>query len=385
MKFIFTLLVLWSPLFVAAQQYVIRKADLSASPFVDREGNKIDLTKDGWQKDAKLVFTGLAAGDHAKIEVKYQGNEVKKVTAEPDQNDGNAVFDLSKAVDTDKEHAFNIYFGGAKLGTASFDVTRSNNATAETETTDASSIDSIFHSYLGALASANFTGNNKFLSNLTPIVNLGGVISLVRKKENKWFSWDLDVNPYLGAAIDAKDSVAYLPALMLYGRGGIVLNNYLNAEFGPVTITLMPLGFGMKAIPNFMDSANVITQHNLRFGLALKYTNAFLLSAQLTQGWHNLTSQAEENYKKAFGGSATDITYLTVAGQFALKGKSNEITNYIFMEWRGLLSKEPYAAFTNNRILTIGLRKTLEISGGIFSASDRQRRGSRGRAVHYGL
>lgn len=378
MKSVLLFLIVFIPSLVDAQNYSIPKAELVAG--LKKEGHKVDMTKDDWKGNAKIIFTGLAAGDFAKIEVKFKKNEVKKIDPEPDQNNGTAIFDASTIIGSEKEGAFNVYFGGGTpLGTVTFDVTTAG-TTGSGDKKD-NDLDSVFNSYIGALATANFTGNNKYLSNLTPIINFGGVFNLVKQKtgdKNRWVAWDLDVNPYLGAAIDLKDSVSFIPGLMLYGRGGISLNNYLSREIGPVKLTLMPFGFGWKVIPDFRDSANTIMQHNIRFGFALQYSNAFLLGGQLTQGWHNMTSESEANYKKIFGNTATDITYLTITGQFAMKGKNNDVTNYIFLEWRSLLSRDRYPAFTNNRIVTLGFRKTLEMSSGIFSAGS----GGRSRNSH---
>jgi len=295
----------------------------------------------------------VAAGDDAKIEVKYHSNNVNH--ADPDPLAGSdETFKLDKAI-TGGEFAFDIFYSGTKVGSIQFDVT--SKTKAATVTNDP-------QGYLGILTSANFVGNNKFLSDLTPVVNLGGLATL---KQSDHFSWQMDINPYIGSQINTKGNAALIPALMLYGRAGFAYNNYLNFFFDKdrkTVLTLMPFGFGLKFIPNLRDSDNLIIQHNIRFGLAFKYNNTIGVSAQLTHGWHNITSSSQQDFNTVFGPMPSDITYATVVVQAAFAGSTSGVSNYIFFEWRGLLSKTNYPAFNNNRILTLGLRKTLDLTGG---------------------
>ena len=209
-------------------------------------------------------------------------------------------------------------------------------------------------------------GNNKFLSNLTPIVTLG-IITPLCTSQNKKFNWSSDVNPYLGAQIDTKDSVSFIPALMLPGRVGFILNNYLSWTIKEkVHLTFMPLGFGLKLIPNIKDSNTVIFQHNFRTGIALGYFDVFLIGAQYTHGFHNTTSESERFFKKVFSKGTTDISYITISGQFYVKS-TEDTKNFLYIEWRGLSSKKAYPSFTNNSIITIGYRGDLSLTH-IFSA-----------------
>jgi hypothetical protein len=237
-----------------------------------------------------------------------------------------------------------------------------------------------FTTYLAALANANFIGNNKFLSNLTPVVNLGGIIDLKNKtfKKTGIFTWRLDINPYIGAQIDTKDSVSFIPAMMLGGRAGIGLNNYLSWGDDKVTFTWMPLGFGLKIIPDLKDSATNIWQHNFRTGISLKYQDIFILGAQFTYGFHNTTSESKIFYQKVFSKSSKEIQYLTISGQFYVKGNDEEArSNYLYIEWRGLLNKKAYEPFTNNTIITVGFRKDLKLANtfaAAVSTSDDQKK-----------
>ena len=55
-----------------------------------------------------------------------------------------------------------------------------------------------------------------------------------------------------------------------------------------------------------------------------------------------------------------------------------DVKNYVFIEWRGLASKKDYEPFTNNSIITFGMRKDLSL-GGAFPVSQKgkQRRKTR--------
>jgi hypothetical protein len=376
------------PFIVTAQHYDVSLTELTTKGDVDKKKDHvIDMTKTGWEKEAYIKFTGLATADFALIEVKHNSNNVNMVIGTNNVST-EGFFDLATHVD--KEIAFDIFYKGLLVGTIAFEVTSEKGTKVKPKKKDGSNDedgneeDSTFQSYIGALASANFVGNNKFLSNLTPVINLGGVLPLVNY--GNWFSWELDVNPYVGGDIDTKDSVSFIPALMLYGKGGLILNNYLHFDMGKVRLTVMPFAFGLKFIPNLKDSNNIVIQHNIRWGLALKYSTDFVLSAQLTHGWHNLTSESAKNFKTIFGNTATNIDYITVIGQFRLKGKSEQINNYIFMEWRSLLSKKRYPAFTNNAVLTLGIRKTLELSGGsIFPAASKSKVRRKNSKGHFNL
>lgn len=367
-KFLLYLLTLIMPSICFAQHYEIKKADITTAGLA-LSGNKIDMTKANWDNEAYLKFTGFTATELPQIEVHW--HDTTEVISATSVTATDETFLLKGAMEQ-KKHVFDIFLNGNAIGTVSFDLKAADGTVVKEKDDPKENLDDSdpTEGYLGVLASANFVGNNKFLSDLTPVVNMGGVTRLSNTKN---FSWQIDVNPYMGAQINTKDSVSLVPALMLYGRAGLTFNNYLNFFFNDkkTQITVMPFGFGLKFIPNLKDSNNLVIQHNIRFGIALKYDNVFTLSGQITRGWHNITSSSEVDFKKVFGDVPTSITYATVTGQFAFKGKTNEISNYVFFEWRGLLSKHNFSAFTNNRILTLGIRKTLDLTGGgAFSVGD---------------
>lgn len=371
--------------FTWAQIYKITAHEVINKKINKHEDGKVDLNSKDWQRNAFIIFSDMAA-EIDKLNVTFKGDKTSVIQNKNVEGDDVKVT-LTEAINVGKT-AFDIYHDTTKIGEVKIEVIKAgdqNDGQKPPPTPDSNT----FETYMGALANANFIGNNKFLSNLTPVINLGGVVNLYTST-NERFSWSLDVNPYIGGEIDTKDSTSFIPALMLYGRGGFVFNNYLNLDYEKVHLSFMPIGFGLKFIPNLKDSGRTIIQHNLRAGIALRYADVFSVSAHLTHGWHNLTSQSKENYKKIFTNTATDITYLTVTLQMALRGTKDEVTNYIYFEWRGLLSKKPYEAFNNNTILTLGLRKTLELGGGGSSAFRQASSGGKNRnrirrAIHQNL
>lgn len=248
---------------------------------------------------------------------------------------------------------------------------------ADSDSTDQKESENKIQNQFNALVNYNFAGNNKGLSNLTPIIHLGTELEM--KKISESVSWVVDFDPYIGSQISTKDSFSLIPALMLYGNGGIAINNYLKFKVGNENVfTIAPVNFGVKFLNDFLDSGNLLIQHNLRFGMAYEQKDKFMIGFQLTQGWHNLSSESERFYKKVFTRESTSISYLTISLQVKLNEKviatdgDKEVQNswFAFFEWRGLLSKEPYAAFTNNKIFTIGLRRDMGLRN-IFYAAKR--------------
>jgi hypothetical protein len=212
--------------------------------------------------------------------------------------------------------------------------------------------------YVGVMGSANFVGNNKFLSNVTPMVTLGKIAPILSKGI---FTYTIDVNPYLGSQIDTKDSFTFIPALMLPGRGGIIFNNYFTFTGKDMHITFMPLGIGVKVIPDLKDSATVVWQHNLRMGLAFGFNEIFLVGAQYTFGFHNTTSESKRFFRENINNVTSAIRYLTISGQFYIKN-SNDKKNYIFLEWRGLANKHKYPGYDNTALFTLGYHSNLSLT-----------------------
>ncbi|MCX6316239.1 MAG: hypothetical protein NTW29_03040 [Bacteroidetes bacterium] len=365
---------------IAAQSQNISLRDLKSSKDKLKEGadkHPIDLADQNWKTKAKINISDVEESDLSQIVVVNVKDG--SIVPQPILSGGILSYSLETLIEAGAT-SYLIQISGADKATIDFGIKKSAAApipstptTPPAPTPTGNNSSEEFEPYIGALTSANLIGNNKFLKNLTPVVNLGSVVTIAGKTEPGYGSFQLDVNPYLGSEIDTKDSVSFIPAMMLYGRAGFVFNSYLNYHMKKATLSLMPIGFGVKFLPNLQDSSFTVVQHNIRAGLTFKYDKVFLLGVQVTQGWHNMTSNSKQNFKKIFSKEATDISYITAIGQFGLKGKEETVTNYVYFEWRSLLSKKSYPGFTNTSILTIGIRKTLELNSGrssIASAAD---------------
>lgn len=317
---------------------------------------------------ATITISGVPPDEETNFVLARVSDVSKTIKSQPLDANRNLVFALKDEVEP-AEGKFQIFYKKKSQGKFQFGI--DNGVTGKGKPKDKDDGGNDITTFLGAMANANFIGNNKFLSNLTPIVTLGAIVELCNKE--KTFSWSLDANPYIGGQIDTKDSSSFVAALMLPGRGGIILNNYLTWIIDKVQLTYMPFGFGLKLIPGIKDSNTVLWQHNLRTGISLQYSNVFLIGLQYTYGFHNTTSESQRFFTKIFSRDATDISYLTLTGQFIVKN-SGEVKNYLFLEWRGLLSKKRYAAFTNNTILTFGVRKDLSRTIPFAAAENKKHR-----------
>lgn len=219
---------------------------------------------------------------------------------------------------------------------------------------------------LSALVSYNFLGgNNSSISNLTPEVFYGWNKKLPIKKSEK-ASFQLKVGPYVSSQISVKDSSAYLPALMMQGNGGILLNTYL-VFGGKSKFIISPLCFGLKFLSGFTDTTKTLIQHNLRFAAGYQYDDVVALTAQYTIGWHGLTSQAEENYKEVFETTGLmPAKYLNITLQTKISSQKDAPENawYLFATWRSFLNNKDYNNLPNQKILSLGVRKSLDFTAG---------------------
>lgn len=217
-------------------------------------------------------------------------------------------------------------------------------------------------SVLSPLLAYNFSSGNNTLGNLTPVVNYGW-----NKETGKFLGGKclLAANPYSAGQINIKDSNAYLPALMLPGIAGLNLNMFITYGNDNFQFIWFPLNFGLKLNTNFQDSSKIIFQHNFRTGFGFKYSTLFQMGMQYTWGWHNLTSESEQAFKKLFNTQKTNISYITVTLETMLNnpqssGKSG--SSILFLEWRCLTNKGSFSGLPNAQILTIGFRKDLNLS-----------------------
>lgn len=221
---------------------------------------------------------------------------------------------------------------------------------------------------LSALISYNFLGGSTNLSNLTPEVFLGWNKYIIGKRADL-FSGQIKVGPYASSQINIKDSTAYLPALMMPGNAGIILDNYWVIDNQNTNnnhrLLLSPINLGLKVMSNFSDTTKTLLQHNIRTKIGYQYNDLFSLTIQYTWGWHNLTSMSEVNFEKTLKKKITDVQYLTISLQTKITKEENEQPVYLFAVWRGFLNKKDFNNLENSKILTFGIRKSLDITGGI--------------------
>jgi len=228
-----------------------------------------------------------------------------------------------------------------------------------------------------ALLSYNFSGNAKGLEKLTPIIDYGWTTRLINRGK---FSWDLAINPYVAGQIDITEKDSYMPGLMLPGSAGIKVNNYLTIKLYDAAdkkegrLTLSPLNFGYKIISNFADTITSLAQHNFRPGIAFQHGDLFIIGAQYSLAWHNSTSASQKGFEKVFERNSTDLHYLTISLQTKISSKDSDsdqkISAYLFAEWRGIVgdSRDRFEAFDNQRIITFGIRSTLNLENAFPSS-----------------
>lgn len=307
--------------------------------------------------DGSIVIKNVPKAEVDNITLSYKEDRSKIITAQQESEGGDKVKLVYKigSMIAEAKGKLELLYKGHSNGVYQFEIEKEKDNSGDNDGDE-----NTLTGYLAVMANANFVGNNKFLSNLTPIVNLGGILDIYGDGGGEGFSWQIDVNPYLGAQIDTKDSVSFVPAMMLSGRAGFGFNNYLSWSGENVSFTWMPLGIGLKIIPGIKDSTINLWQHNLRTGMSLRYKNAFIIGMQYTHGFHNTTSESRMFYEKVFTKTSTDIQFLTVTGQFYIKPSDEEQkSNYLYIEWRGLLNRKSYSNFTNNSIITLGFRKDI--------------------------
>lgn len=220
-------------------------------------------------------------------------------------------------------------------------------------------------SVLSPLLSYNFSSGNNTLGNLTPVINYGWTKTAGNFLGGKCM---LAANPYSAGQINIKDSNAYLPALMLPGIAGLNLNMILTYGNDNFQFIWFPLNFGLKLNTNFQDSSKIILQHNIRTGFGIKYSSLFQLGIQYTWGWHNLTSESEQAFKKVFNTQKMNISYITVTLETMLNNPSGSgqagggNSSVLFLAWRCLTNKGSFNGLPNAQILTIGFRKDINLS-----------------------
>lgn len=227
------------------------------------------------------------------------------------------------------------------------------------------SVDDLENS-LSAIIGYNFLGKeNSSLSNLTPEVFYG-----ISKKHELFKISNLNyyykIGPYVSSQISINDSSAYLPSLMMQGNGGIIFNNYIT--YGENNkIIFSPISLGMKLLSGYTDNDLTIIQHNYRTSLGIQIEDLFVLTFQYTIGAHGMTSNSEENFKEIFETQdPKNAQYLNITLQSKIAKQEDDPDNawYIFASWRSFLNSSDFNNLPNTKILSIGLRKSLDFTAG---------------------
>lgn len=217
---------------------------------------------------------------------------------------------------------------------------------------------------LSALLSYNFLGGQNSLSKMTPELFFGWNKYIFGKKGDL-ISVQIKVGPYAASQIEVKDSSSYLPALMMPGNAGFILNNYIIIDKNKHKFLVSPINPGLKLMSNFSDTTKTLLQHNVRTAVGYQYDDLFSLTVQYTWGWHGLTSSAETNFSQTFNKSSTYVKYLTITIQSKISKNNNENPLYLFAAWRGFLNKNSFGNLPNDKILTLGLRKSIDFTAGV--------------------
>lgn len=245
------------------------------------------------------------------------------------------------------------------------------------QTTDQNNI----ASKLAPLLNFNFAGKQNSWSNLTPVVYYGWTISgraSIKKSwkpkdgNSKYLQWGsaLQIGPYIGSTINIKDSTSYLPALMLPGNAGLEINYFLT--FGnekKFSIVVSPVNFGLKVISGFTDSSVSLVQHSIRHAIGIRYADYVTFSVQYTQGWHSITSQSDEYYKKLFPNTPNKMRYwnLTLTTRLSdnlFNGNKTQTPLYLSINWRSLVNPSLFGNLPNSRFLTVGIIANLDLKSG---------------------
>lgn len=223
---------------------------------------------------------------------------------------------------------------------------------------------------LSILATYSFLGDSGSSSNnLTPEIFYGWHEKFQLSGK---FSFQVKTGPYLASQISIKDNKSYLPAIMLPGNGGVVANSYLVYTWeNESKIFLSPIALGIKFLPGFLDTNETIIQHNFRNALGFQLKDLLILSIQYTQGWHNLTSQSSENFEKIFEISKGEkAKYLNITLQTKIFDKDTAGAKskmdgwYLFASWRNFLNNEDFGHLPNEKIISLGLRKSFDFTSG---------------------
>lgn len=215
---------------------------------------------------------------------------------------------------------------------------------------------------LSVMLGYNSIGKGFSLSNFIPEIFFGWNEEIKIREKLKW---RIKVGPYTSSQIDVKDSTSFLPALMMQGNAGLVLNNFFSFKLSEShRLYFSPANFGLKLLSNFTDSTKTLIQHNIRPAFGYEFKDRLMVSFQYTLGWHNITSAGEENFEKIFKKKATDVQYINVSLQTRISKPEGSGGTYLLIAWRSFVNHTDFEGTPNRKILTFGIRKSIDFSQG---------------------
>jgi hypothetical protein len=146
---------------------------------------------------------------------------------------------------------------------------------------------------------------------------------------------------------------------MLPGPANISLNMFhrYNCSKGKLQFINM-LGTSLKMMGNNENNQS-LTQNNIKASMGIAFLKLFQLTAEHTWAWHNITTEAEENFKSTFHTNSTNVRYLTLT----LEGYSQAMNLFLVFSWRKFLTNsacvDGYAK--DAKIVSLGVRKDLDL------------------------
>lgn len=273
-----------------------------------------------------------------------------------------------------------VFSGAAPVPGGSFtftinDASAANDRSSDTDTTDDNADQ--FGTMFGGLLSYNFVNKTSW-KGLMPELQGGFSHNTKTLDVGKKSTLGLSSNFILSSAsYGLVDSGNYLAALMLPGTFNMALGTspifVFNKEAKKESAVFMTIATGLKVITGIKESKGAIVQGNLKLGLGLKISDFFSITATGIFGWHNLSTDQEDNFRTLFNkpvipgqrGNNTAIQYLVLQGQFKVDVNRKDAEplhlGYLFIDYRAA-NRAGYFDFKPQAFFTIGFRKTFDFS-----------------------
>ena len=210
-----------------------------------------------------------------------------------------------------------------------------------------------------AILGYNFGGKGD-LSNLTPEIFFGFDTALVGNKLEPGTT-RFRIGPSASSGPGMVDSLSMVRSLMLPGNVSVAaLFYHFLKPFRGKTKLFLTTAAGLKVIAPPTDSAGALVQQNLRLGGGIQLLNLFVVGAQYTWAWHDLTSDSQRNFERVFERTSTSVQYATLTVESLLPAPVNA---HLYLVWRRLSNVEDFRNGAKDRkIVSIGLRKDLSVA-----------------------